>query len=103
MYATIAEETVMQYEEIHDEGQVSWVLGKCAAGLVEGLEGQSTLPQDEQLDTEAREELLTALFDLWKFGYNYGGVRVGDAGGDLEARTAPQGEMRGALLGRGVE
>src|SRR5258707_15744801 len=31
MYATIAEETVMQYEEIHDEGQVSWVLGKCAA------------------------------------------------------------------------
>src|SRR5258708_13359474 len=81
MYATIAEETVMQYEEIHDEGQVSWVLGKCAAGLVECLEGQSTLPQDEQLDTEAREELLTALFDLWKFGYTYGGSGGGGAVG----------------------
>src|SRR5260370_11149237 len=81
MYATIAEETVMQYEEVHDEGQVSWVLGKCAAGLVECLEGQSTLPQDEQLDTEAREELLTALFDLCKFGYNYGGVGAGVWGG----------------------
>src|SRR5713101_3307761 len=80
VYATIAEETVMQYEEVHDEGQVSWVLGKCAAGLVECLEGQSTLPQDEQLDTEAREELLTALFDLWKFGYNYGGIEVDVAG-----------------------
>src|SRR5260370_40268439 len=29
VYATIAEETVMQYEEEHDEAQVSWVLGKC--------------------------------------------------------------------------
>jgi hypothetical protein len=73
VYATVAEETVMQYEEVHDEGQVSWVLGKCAVGLVKCLEVQSALPQDEQLDTEEREELLTALFDLWKFGSNYGG------------------------------
>jgi tetratricopeptide (TPR) repeat protein len=74
VYATIAEETIMQYEEVHDEGQISWVLGKCAAGLVACLEAQSTLPKREQLDTEEREELLTTLFDLWKFGYNYGGV-----------------------------
>jgi hypothetical protein len=76
VYATIAGETVMRYEEVHDEGQVSWVLGECAAGLVACLEVQSVLPQGEQLDTEEREELLTALFNLWKFGYNYGGIEV---------------------------
>ena len=76
VYATVAEETIMQYEEVHDEGQLSWVLGECAAGLVECLEAQSTLTQDEQLDTTEREALLTSLFDLWKFGYNYGGIDV---------------------------
>src|SRR6266446_7674045 len=93
VYATIAEETVMQYEEVHDEGQVSWVLGECAAGLVECLERQSALPQDEQLDTEAREELLTALFDLWKFGYNYGGIEVNVAGAMAESVTEYERKM----------
>jgi uncharacterized Zn finger protein len=93
VYATIAEETVMQYEEVHDEGQVSWVLGKCAAGLVECLEAQSTLPQDEQLDTEAREELLTALFDLWKFGDNYGGIEADVAGAMAESVTEYERKM----------
>ena len=80
VYATVAEETVMQYEEVHDEGQVSWILGQCAAGLVACLSAQSTLPKREQLDAEDREELLTTLFDLWKFGYNYGGIGVDVAG-----------------------
>src|SRR5436305_5247178 len=61
VYATLAEETIMQYEEVHDEGQVSWGLGECAAGLVKCLEVQSAVPRDEQLDTEEREELLTGL------------------------------------------
>src|SRR5258708_40351830 len=74
VYATVAEETIMQYEEVHDEGQVSWVLGECAASLVACLEAQSALPPSERLDAAEREALLTSLFDLWKFGYNYGGV-----------------------------
>ena len=93
VYATIAQETVMRYEEVDDEGQVSWVLGECAAGLVECLEGQSALPQDERLDTEAREELLTALFDLWKFGYNYGGIEVDVAGAIAETVTEHERKM----------
>src|SRR2546430_14014331 len=44
VHATVAEETIMQYEEVHDEGQGSWVLGKWAAGLVTCLNAQSTLP-----------------------------------------------------------
>jgi len=93
VYATIAEETIMQYEEVHDEGQVSWVLGKCAAGLVACLEAQSALPQDEQLDTEEREELLTALFDLWKFGDNYGGIEADVAGAMAESVTEYERKM----------
>src|SRR6266702_6234226 len=93
VYATVAEETVMQYEEVHDEGQVSWVLGKCAAGLVKCLEAQSALPQDEQLDTEEREELLTALSDLWKFGYNYGGIEADVAGAMAESVTEYERKM----------
>ncbi len=88
VYATVAEETVMQYEEVHDEGQVSWVLGKCAAGLTACLNAQPTLPKREQLDVEEREELLTTLFDLWKFGYNYGGIGVDVAGAIAGNATA---------------
>src|SRR5258708_30500355 len=93
VYDTVAEETVMQYEEVHDEGQVSWVLGECAAGLVTCLEAQSALPQDEQLDTEEREELLTALFDLWKFGDNYGGIEADVAGAMAESVTEYERKM----------
>jgi len=93
VYATVAQETIMQYEEVHDEGQVSWVLGECAAGLVKCLEVQSALPRDEQLDTEEREELLTALFDLWKFGYNYGGIEADVAGAIAETVTESERKM----------
>src|SRR5215472_1253750 len=76
VYATVAEATIIQYEEVHDEGQLSWVLGECATGLVTCLEAQSPLPRSERLDAAEREALLTSLFDLWKFGYTYGGIEV---------------------------
>src|SRR5258708_6327894 len=38
VYATIAEATIMQYEEVHDEGQVSWVLAKFAPTLLNSLQ-----------------------------------------------------------------
>ena len=90
----------MQYEEVHDEGQLSWVLGKCAAGLVKCLEAQSALPQDEQQDAEEREELLTVLFDLWKFGYNYGGIEVDVAGAMAESVTEDERKMVEAGYGK---
>ena len=64
--------------------------GQCAAGLVACLNAQSALPKREQLDTEDREELLTTLFDLWKFGYNYGGVGVDVAGAIAGNGTAQE-------------
>jgi hypothetical protein len=76
VYTTLAEEAIAQYAELRDEGQISWVIGKCAAGLVECLDVQSTLPRKEQLYPEDREELLATLFELWKFGHDYGGVNA---------------------------
>lgn len=76
VYATLAEEAIAQYEDLQDEGQISWVIGECAAGLVACLDVQSTLPRNEQLYPEDREELFTTLFELWKFGHDYGGVEA---------------------------
>src|SRR5260370_4355232 len=33
VYATVAEETIIQYEGVHDEGQLTWILWLCAARL----------------------------------------------------------------------
>jgi hypothetical protein len=90
VYATLAEEIMRHYERLHDEGQVSWILGKCATGLVACLNVQPTLPQNEQLDAAAREELLTTLFDLWKFGSNYGGIGEDVAEAMAEHTTAQE-------------
>jgi hypothetical protein len=72
VYATVAEEAIMQREGLEDNGDITWVIGECAAGLVQCLEVQSTIPQDEQLDASEREELFSTLLELWKFGGNYG-------------------------------
>ncbi|GHO79921.1 hypothetical protein KSD_76920 [Ktedonobacter sp. SOSP1-85] len=90
VYATLAEETMTHYEGLHDEGQVSWVLEECAAGLVACLNAQPTLPQNERLGPSAREELLTTLFDLWKFGYKYGGIGEDVAEAMAEHATAQE-------------
>src|SRR5258708_510947 len=90
VYATLAEETIIHYEGLHDEGQVSWILGECATGLVSCLNVQPTLPQNERLDASAREELLTTLFDLWKFGDNYGGIGEDVAEAMAEHATAQE-------------
>lgn len=71
-----------------------------AAGLVECLNVQSLLPQEEQLDPEDREELLTALFDLWKFGNNYGGVEATIAATIAQKATKQEQERVEAWLRR---
>jgi hypothetical protein len=90
VYAALAEETMIHFEGLHDEGQVSWVLGECATGLIACLNAQSTLPQNERLGPSAREELLTILFDLWKFGSNYGGIGEDVAEAMAEHATAQE-------------
>lgn len=90
MYTTLAEEIMSHYEQLQDEGQLSWVLSMCATGLVACLQAQPTLPRNERLDAFAREELLITLFDLWMFGSNYGGIEENVAGTIAEYATTQE-------------
>ncbi len=90
VYATLAEEILSQYDLYQDEGQLSWVLGECADGLLACLKVQSDLPQDERLDEDGRETLLTSLFALWHFGDHYGGITSDLAPTMVELVTAPE-------------
>jgi hypothetical protein len=76
VYAAIAEEAVARYEELEDECQIAEVIDECTDGLRVCLEVQGDLPGEEQLSGASREELLATLFDLWKFGQDYGGVET---------------------------
>lgn len=88
------EEAIIQYERLQDEGEISWILGKCAAGLVACPKAQAALAPSERLDATEREELLISLFDLWKFGYNYGGIEV-----DIPAAIAGNATVRERTAG----
>jgi hypothetical protein len=74
VYGTLAEEILAQYDLYRDEGQLSWVLGECANGLLACLKAQSDLPQGERLKGDERETLLTSLLTLWHFGDHSGGI-----------------------------
>ena len=72
VYATIADQILPSYEELEDEDQLAGVLTNCIAGLLSCLEVQEDLSPEDQLEAEGRKALLTTLFALWKFSYNYG-------------------------------
>ena len=74
VYGTLAEEILVRYDLYQDEGQLSWVLGECANGLLACLKAQSDLPQGERLKADERETLLTSLLTLWHFGDRSGGI-----------------------------
>ncbi|GAC1632926.1 MAG: hypothetical protein NVS4B7_20290 [Ktedonobacteraceae bacterium] len=74
VYATITGEAIARYEELEDECQIAEVIDDCTDGLALCLDTQRELPVDERLSGASREELLTALFEIWKFEQDYGGV-----------------------------
>jgi len=74
VYAAITGEVISRYEELDDEWQIAAVIDECTAGLALCLETQRDLPKDEQLSAANREEVFTALFNIWKFGQDYGGI-----------------------------
>ena len=74
VYAAITGEAIASYEELEDEWQIAAIIDECTAGLALCLDTQRDLPENEQLSVASREELLTALFEIWKFGQDYGGI-----------------------------
>jgi len=88
VYATLAEEILLRYEDLQDEGDLSGILSTCATGLVACLQAQARLVSTERLDSLPREELLTTLFDLWMFDSHYGGIEEDIAGTIAQHATA---------------
>lgn len=74
VYAAITREVIARYEELEDECQIAEVIDDCTEGLAICLDTQRDLPEEERLSDASREELLSALFEIWKFGQDYGGV-----------------------------
>lgn len=74
VYATITGEAIVRYEEVEDECQIAEIIDDCTEGLALCLDAQRDLPADERLSAASREELLTALYDVWKFGQEYRGI-----------------------------
>jgi|GEM_PF-2049494 len=98
VYATLAEEILLQYDRYQDEGQLSWVLSECADGLLACLKAQPDLPPDERLDEDERESLLTSLFALWHFGDRYGGIKPELASTMIAGATASERTLLEAWL-----
>jgi hypothetical protein len=76
VYATITGEAIARYEELEDEWQIAAIIDECTTGLALCLDKQRDLPEDEQLSAAGRGELLTALFEIWKFERDYGGIET---------------------------
>ena len=74
VYATITGEAITRYEELEDEWQIAATIDDCTEGLALCLDAQRDLQADEQLSVASREELLFALYNIWKFGQDYGGI-----------------------------
>ena len=76
VYAAITGEAIARYEELEDECQIAEVIDDCTEGLAICLDTQRDLPEEERLNDASREELLTALFTIWTFGQDYGGINT---------------------------
>ncbi len=88
VYEAVASEVLGQYEEIQDEsGALGGVVQDCVAGLGKCLEDQST-------DTARREQILSALFEVYRFDVEFGGVGLGDDVPDLILKHANAAEKK---------
>jgi GNAT superfamily N-acetyltransferase len=71
VYETIAREVLDNYEMVYDhDGDLSDLVNDCVSGLGRCLDGTE--------DSAQRETFLRALFDIYCWDVNYGGVGIGD-------------------------
>jgi hypothetical protein len=68
----VAQEGITSYNEIEDEWQVFQVIGDCAVGIANYLDMQPGLASAEKMNPTERLQILRFLYDLWKFGQEYG-------------------------------
>ncbi len=76
VYTAITGEAIARYEELEDECQIAEIIDDCTEGLALCLDAQRDLPADERLSSTSRAELLAALFNIWNFEQDYGGINT---------------------------
>jgi hypothetical protein len=70
VYENVAQGVLNNYEIIYDhDGDLSWKVNECASGLGRCLAGTQ--------DPIRRETFLRALFDIYRWDVDYGGVGIG--------------------------
>lgn len=83
LYQTVAQTVLDQYVQLHDEdGSLHGVVGHCVDGLGACL--------DVTRDVKQRETLLRALFDVFRWDVDYGGIDMGaEAPGLIRNHVTP--------------
>jgi tetratricopeptide (TPR) repeat protein len=91
VYSAVATEIMESYEQVHDEGEIGNVVAACVAGLGRCLAG-------ERADAAAREVILRALFAIYGFDVQLGGVGLADEAPELIVHHATP-EERAMVVG----
>jgi uncharacterized Zn finger protein len=90
VYDAIANGVVENYEEVDDEsGALGGVVQDCVEGLSQCLEDDA-----ERTNAELREKILDALFEVYRFDVNFGGVGLSDGVPDLILKHADEEEKK---------
>ena len=88
VYQAVAQGILENYDMGHDEdGDLGDVVDRCVEGLGYCLAGAGD-------DAAARERTLRALFEIYRFDVDYGGVGLGEAAPDLILEHATAEEKR---------
>jgi len=90
IYEAVANGVVENYEEVDDEsGALGGVAQDCIEGLGKCLEGDA-----ERDNAELRERILRALFEVYRFDVDFGGVGLSDGVPDLILKQADDAEKK---------
>lgn len=88
VYQAVSQEVLSHYETFHDEeGELGSVVNDCAEELGRCLSSVEN-------DTTVREMILHALFDIYHFDVDFGGVGLGDEVPDIILKYASPEERR---------
>jgi uncharacterized Zn finger protein len=88
VYEAIANGVVENYETVDDEsGALGGIVQDCVAGLSKCLEDEAA-----HADTALREKIYRALFEVYRFDVNFGGVGLSDGVPDLILKRADDAE-----------
>ncbi|MEW6233020.1 MAG: SWIM zinc finger family protein [Chloroflexota bacterium] len=88
VFEAVANEVLVHYGEFHDgSGALSELVSRAVGGLGHCLAAESA-------DTTLREKILNALFEVYRFDVDFGGVGLGDNVPDLILKHASSAEKK---------